>query len=1029
MQAKGSRWAAATAVFLLSACGGSGGSGAGLAGDGTPGSGYLIGPRVEGLSHGAGLTGVGGEFNQPAGSVLNFRLGDLALADVRQRPRLSLYDLAGAAEQYRHNKGVRLGQLLLSLDTDADPRNGVQLGAAAASAGELDWQASDSLWQAAAASLVYRLSDGARTLVSASAARDTITAQLRAEGEDCRSGLGSTRNFAIADPRCADRQRMALWRESYAPALQALQRDLDDYLDQRLTTQAWWQQLLDEQGALLALGDSAIVWTSYALAGADVPLRDALQAALAAGALSDELQHELERWRAGGGRAMRARDAGERTLAEQTVDAWLEYGFDRPAFDAALGLAPDSGWEAPLRAVAAREGTSTAALRLAVVDQQVYLALRALDQQMQGLEDWVTGGAAAGDNGGGGDDGGLSGDDPARVWRVAYGALETGREVEFTVEGSALDDQVQLVLAGCSQLQALSGSASQRVYRCELGGDAGGRVLQVLDGADGSLLYEAVVRVEQGADDGGDPDPVVTGVSPAKAERGSTQRFDVSGRHLPLDLRFSLAGCSGQRVLSRSSTRVEVECTLDDRATVRSGSIALADGTEIFQFNVAPVLIDEPEIRLTEIAPAAALEGETLEFTLTGSGIGDTARAQTSACGRVETLSRTDAELRFRCVDAVLGTWPVYLVSAQQTVLAPRSVQVRAVEAQVQRVTPLQATEGEWFNLQVSGTQLGDGVRVELGACPELELLDSTAVLRQFGCTPQTPGRHRGQVLVGEQVLYTFDFSVEASTTGRVDSVSPQSSPHNQPLELEFRGEELSDQASLELESCQGIALLDASDTRLRFSCTPQSVGEIEGRLLDGDGKLLLAFRVDIVEGEDPLDAVVITAVEPGSTYLDLETTFTVRGEALPSSLVLQVQDCTAVQAMGGHAGERQFRCTPRGSSGLRQMSVYAREGGALLGEYELRVIGKEMRVSAVSPARSAVGVNTIFRVTGQNLNSSMVLDLEGCDARLLGSSSTEHRAYRCVPYGLPGTRVLQIRDRVGGSVLYSGTIEMLPRP
>ncbi|MGB0867499.1 MAG: hypothetical protein ACPGSC_13390, partial [Granulosicoccaceae bacterium] len=87
---------------------------------------------------------------------------------------------------------------------------------------------------------------------------------------------------------------------------------------------------------------------------------------------------------------------------------------------------------------------------------------------------------------------------------------------------------------------------------------------------------------------------------------------------------------------------------------------------------------------------------------------------------------------------------------------------------------------------------------------------------------------------------------------------------------------------------------------------------------------------------------------------------------------------------------------------------------------------GNEMRVTSVTPEQTTIGVNTIFRVTGQNLSSAMVLDLEGCDARLMSSSSTEQRSYRCVPYGRSGTRTIRVRDRLGGTVLYTGSLNLL---
>ena len=1038
MQAILSRLTTALVCFALAACGGSSNNTTvsnDLAGDVVIlSSGFLIGPRVTGLSFGSGMTSAGGEFSLSGTSTLDFKLGALELGSAQGRSRLSLYDLVGSAEQYRFDKAVRVGRLLLSLDSDADVRNGVQLNNSNAAAGELDWQSSDSLWEAAASSLVYRLGSGTQTLMNEQQALQTITLRLRGEGESCSSDLNSTVGFSIADPRCSDRARMAVWREELSIALQKLQSGVDQLLDQQATVPDWWTQIKQDNQDLIGQYAEAQVWLSYAFAGADVPLRQAIESGFSGdGSLSSNLQTELERWRSGGGRALRARDKLERQLGGKVLDTWLGYGFDLSAMHSALGLDIDSRWDELIRAVAAREGLSITQERLAVVDQQVYLALQLIDASMDQRTSWVTGGSAANEDLGDDDTdtgGGQQSDSPARVWRVAYDALVSGTSVEFTVEGSGLDEQVNLILASCSNIRALSGTEGSRLFACDLSGDAGGRILQVVDDSDGSLLYESIISVEAGSNTGGDTaTAVVSSVSPVKADRSSTQLFSVRGQDFPLDMRFSLAGCSGAQVQSRSSTQLDVLCQLDDRATVRTGRVELADGTEIYQFNISPISIDETAIRVVEVAPAAALESETLEMTISGSGFGSSAQVETAACESILLVSRTDAEITFSCRNAQIGTWPAYVVSDQQTIVAPQSIQVRAVEAIVSGVSPLVGVVGEWVNLKVSGQHLTTGLSVELGTCPEMETLDGTPVLRQYGCTPATAGIHQGRVLAGGKVLYRFDFTVEAASSTQLISVSPTSSFYGEPLELTFRGGGLDELSQVEMESCFNMALLRASSTEMVFSCTPQSVGSFSGRLLDRNGEELVSFSMAIVDGQDPLDGIVLDSVDPLVTYVDAETTFTVRGENLPASMVLSVEGCTEVARLGGQGLQRQFRCTPRGTSGLRQIKVYVSDGGALLGTFELQVTGNELRVNDISPSQTAIGVITLIRVSGQNLSSAMVLELEGCDARLTTSGSTGQRTYRCVPYGIPGTRSIRVLDRLGGAVLYSGTIEMLPAP
>ncbi len=1037
MQVISSRFSAAALCVILASCGGgSTPNSSGLAGDDSDVlTGFLIAPRVSGLSVNGALSGRDGGFNYSAEQLLNIRLGQLPISSIKARPRLSLYDQTGSAEQYRFDKAGRLGRLLISLDTDGDARNGVQLSNMAVGEDEIDWRSSPSVWQTTAESLTYRLSNGANQLITAEQALDTMASQFRAETENCSTAQIDSSGFSIADPSCADRTRMDLWRESLASPQQKLESSLDGLFSDGLSAQDWWAQLQRDWEDLLLGAEETQAWLSYSLAGADVPTRQAIENSLATGgSFSAGLKAELERWRNGSGQAMVSRDKAERFLAARTIQAWLSYGFDQQALRSGYGLTATSGSEDFVVAVAQREGVATKFLRIAVVDQQVYLALQLIDALMDSQDDWVTGGSDAqlGITGDGNaeSDGSSSGqgNDPARVWRVSYGDLDVDTAIEFSVEGSGLTSDLSLVLNGCNNMQTLSTRADTVRFSCDLTGAAGGRTLQVIDNGDGSLLYEAIVSVVGGSN-ADDSEAKVTRVSPTIAQPSSNQLFSVVGQNFPVDMQFSLVGCPSPQVQFRSTSQLDVLCQLDDRTTVRVGRLENASGEEIYRFNVSPPVADEQEMRVYSVNPAAAIEAQTLEMVISGSGFGDTIEVQSSACASTNIVSSSDAEIRFSCRNAQLGTWPLNVVSPQQTVQVPQSLQVRALEATVTSVSPLQGVIGEWVNLKVNGQTLSEGVELELSACSDLETLDGTAVSRQFGCTPDTLGIHKGRVLAAGKVLYNFDFNVEAKPSSSASQVTPATSPYGEPLALRITGVNLPELAQLSLPGCANIALLSASSSEMRFSCTPQQVGVLSGELVDTEQGYLLSFKVDILDGRDPLDGVVLDSVSPEITYLEAQTTFTVRGENLPATLVLSVDGCSDVQTLGGTDRQRQFRCTPKGSSGQRQVSIYASDGGALIGHSDLQVTGNELLVSDVSPGQTAIGVQTIFRVSGQNLSSAVVMQLEGCDARSLAAASAEIRSYRCVPYGLPGDRTLRVLDRSGGSILFSRTIEMLASP
>ena len=63
-------------------------------------------------------------------------------------------------------------------------------------------------------------------------------------------------------------------------------------------------------------------------------------------------------------------------------------------------------------------------------------------------------------------------------------------------------------------------------------------------------------------------------------------------------------------------------------------------------------------------------------------------------------------------------------------------------------------------------------------------------------------------------------------------------------------------------------------------------------------------------------DRVDITSVRPGATRAGALTTFTVSGASLPSTLTLDIENCTDFQPLGGTSTRRQFRCVPTGALG-----------------------------------------------------------------------------------------------------------------
>jgi len=66
-----------------------------------------------------------------------------------------------------------------------------------------------------------------------------------------------------------------------------------------------------------------------------------------------------------------------------------------------------------------------------------------------------------------------------------------------------------------------------------------------------------------------------------------------------------------------------------------------------------------------------------------------------------------------------------------------------------------------------------------------------------------------------------------------------------------------------------------------------------------------------------------ISSVTPTNPILHQQTTFTVSGSNLPSTMKLWIDECTGMQVLGGNSNSKSFRCTPSYKGGTHRGKVY----------------------------------------------------------------------------------------------------------
>ncbi|MEM7378254.1 MAG: hypothetical protein AAF460_12205 [Pseudomonadota bacterium] len=950
---------------LLIGCGGGGGGGVQSDGNALL-SGVLLDSAVSGVHYDGSLTGLDGRYFYLAGDVLRFHLGGIELGSVTGRAQTTPYDLAGSHDDYKHDRVIRTARLLQSLDGNGVLADGIQVSdsvRSAASGVTLDWTLAGAAFERALSDLVFTLTAGQGTVVSAEDAQAHLHNTLTSTVESCTSLPRNDAHFAINNPRCLDLARMSAWLEDVKPREQALDAAIESLAGGGVA-----RTTLDQLVALVPTDTTGVsesnlhalaVWVADRVAGNNSGLRSSLGAFLAvrytarvfgpqpcdepcAEPTADAVTGALIGAQATTSAAQWQQAVNEARVARAVVENWLAYGFNRAALLANAGADSLRDRTPLLDAAAASLGLTRADFRPDVVDgwaaQQ--LALNDIALSSRGTFDST-----------------LSNDPTAsgiRVSDVSHDNLVVGGAARFLVRGQLLGDSLVLNLSGCTAALTPGGSSEARQFTCTVGGTSGWRTLTVSDGLTQTELYSLAVFVQSAGADAG------TG-------------------NLPSD----------------------------------DGGTGTSPGP-VDDVGSAPT--DPTGLTVSSIAPTSALLGKQTVFTVTGSGFTPTTSVRLAACGNFSANSRTAIRMRFTCTpEGQPGNRALTVTEGNESDNQLR-VRFDGAAPTVTRVTPVAATVGEAVSFTVTGTNLDDGLSFAVQQCdPVSPLSGATATSRRFRCTFIDAGDKAGTVLYGGDVIHRFSVTVAAASNPEVTSVTPETARMSEPLTLTVKGQDLPDALSVSLEGCANLSAASRSATEQTFTCQPSQPGNLVGTV-SVDTDTLYRFTVDVID-----DRVTISSVRPGATRLGAITTFTVSGEALPSTLALDIENCVDMEPLGGGVTRRQFRCTPTGALGTRDVGVlFDADSATPLHTHKLTVAGDGPLVTNVSPTQATVGRLTTFTVVGQSLTGPLSLRMAGCAVSTVGTSSASVHRFRCSVTGDAGTREATVVDSRSGTVLYA---------
>lgn len=181
------KWLALSAsVFLLSACGGGGSDGENPAAPHTPSTGVFVDSPVSGLYYQtptySGTTNSAGEYDYLPGEMVTFSIGGITLGSALGGPVVSPLTLVSGATDATDPVVTNIVRLLMSLDDDGDPSNGISISAAtftAAAGLSIDFTTADLAADTGIVSLLAALPSV--TLVDASVAQSHFATTLAAQ--------------------------------------------------------------------------------------------------------------------------------------------------------------------------------------------------------------------------------------------------------------------------------------------------------------------------------------------------------------------------------------------------------------------------------------------------------------------------------------------------------------------------------------------------------------------------------------------------------------------------------------------------------------------------------------------------------------------------------------------------------------------------------------------------------------------------------------------------------------------------------
>ncbi len=650
----------------------------------------------------------------------------------------------------------------------------------------------------------------------------------------------------------------------------------------------------------------------------------------------------------------------------------------------------------------------------------------------------------------------------------------------FTVKGDYLTDGVALAIDGCTNLTALTGTATQLQFSC-VPSSTGTKQATVK--ADGKTLFNFKVNVLP-------PPPTVSSVSPLTATLDQSTVFTVKGNHLNESTTLSIEGCINLTALSGgTATQQQFRCV--PTATGAKQGTVKADGKTLFNFTVN-VLPPPPVV--SSVSPTTATLNQSTVFTVKGNHLTDAVVLAIDGCAKTTALSRTATQQQFRCVPSSIGAKQA-TVKLNGKTLFNFTVNVLPLLACVPKIVyaGVESTSSDGtvekgqsitHKWKVRNTSTCDAVNYRLtayearrngrtysnsklnGIYPAFTLKAGQTGWIEAKFTLQDSGdfkiwvdiiNEKGKPLLALSGgrLWT-EFRVIQENMPTVFYVSPLTATVNQSTVFTVKGNYLTDNIGLSISGCTTITALEGGTaTQRRFRCVPTATGAKQATV-KADGKTLFNFTVNVLPLPACVPKIVYAGVESTSSDGTVE-----KGQSITHKWkVRNTSTCDAVNyrltayearrngrtysnsklngiypaftLKAGQTGWIEAKFTLQDSGDFKiwvdiinekGKPLLALSGGRLWTEF--KVIPDNSTVFEVSPLTANFYESTVFTIRGNNLPASTAFWIAECASLTnLGGTATQWQ-FRCTPSYSKGVKEGVVKDKPGGTLLHSFTVNV----